>query len=212
MKCPYCIKRCNKCGELLVANSRNFAKSKGGKWGLRSNCKICDKQYREECKEHYEEYRKRHKEEKKEYDKKYREDNNEHLKEVKKQYYQTEEGREVRRKKSKKYTHKKRILLKEKNQTYTYEQLDEMNLFFNNCCAYSGLPLDENNYSIDHIVPLSRGGDNLIYNLVPMYSNYNSSKFNHNMLDWYRKQTYFSEERLEKIIKWQEYALNKWGK
>ena len=41
MKCPYCIKVCNKCGEILVANNMNFAKQKKGKYGLESRCKKC---------------------------------------------------------------------------------------------------------------------------------------------------------------------------
>ena len=28
MKCPYCIKQCNKCGRLLVVNAINFSKKK----------------------------------------------------------------------------------------------------------------------------------------------------------------------------------------
>ena len=30
------------------------------------------------------------------------------------------------------------------------------------------------------------------------------------MLEWYIQQPYYSEERLQKIYKWCEYALNKW--
>ena len=84
-------------------------------------------------------------------------------------------------------------------------------LFFDNCCAYSGKVLKDNiNYSIDHIVPLSKGGDNLIYNLVPMDKNYNSSKGIKDMLKWYQQQEFYSEERLNKIYEWIEYAKNKW--
>ena len=31
------------------------------------------------------------------------------------------------------------------------------------------------------------------------------------MEEWYKKQKYFSEERLQRIYEWQEYAYNKWG-
>ena len=41
MKCPYCIKKCSKCGKLLVANTMNFRKKKDGKYGLRAECKQC---------------------------------------------------------------------------------------------------------------------------------------------------------------------------
>ena len=45
MKCPFCIKKCTKCGELLVAYEGNFRRQKGGKWGLYASCKRCVKQY-----------------------------------------------------------------------------------------------------------------------------------------------------------------------
>jgi hypothetical protein len=34
MKCPFRIKKCTKCGELLVAYEGNFRRQKGGKWGV----------------------------------------------------------------------------------------------------------------------------------------------------------------------------------
>lgn len=86
--------------------------------------------------------------------------------------------------------------------------------FFEWKCAYSGEYLggksNENIRSIDHIVPLSKGGDNEIWNCVPMLKNYNKSKFNNDMLDWFKMQTFYSEERLNKIYKWTEYAKNKY--
>ena len=38
----------------------------------------------------------------------------------------------------------------------------------------------------------------------------NSSKNDKDMLQWYKEQTFFSEERLHKIYEWQEYAYKKW--
>ena len=43
MRCPFCIKKCTKCGNLLVANSINFSKQKKGKYGVNSVCKPCKK-------------------------------------------------------------------------------------------------------------------------------------------------------------------------
>lgn len=31
------------------------------------------------------------------------------------------------------------------------------------------------------------------------------------MEEWYQQQEYYSEERLNKIYEWQEYAKNKWN-
>ena len=52
MKCPYCIKVCSGCKEILVAYSGNFNKRKENKDGLNTRCKECikktNKQWREE--------------------------------------------------------------------------------------------------------------------------------------------------------------------
>ena len=48
--------------------------------------------------------------------------------------------------------------------------------------------------------------------MVPMYRPYNSSKYNKDMLTWYKQQEFYSDENLDKIRKWQEYAYNKWNR
>ena len=58
MNTPYVFKRCNSCGEWLVACKVNFHKHKGGKYGLSGQCKQCKKTYAEQNKEHIKEYRK----------------------------------------------------------------------------------------------------------------------------------------------------------
>ena len=40
----------------------------------------------------------------------------------------------------------------------------------------------------------------------------NSSKNDNNLLEWYQEQDFYSEDRLQKIYEWQEYAFNKWHK
>ena len=47
MNIPYVFKKCTKCGEIKLATSDNFNKEKEGKYGLKSQCKICIKKYRE---------------------------------------------------------------------------------------------------------------------------------------------------------------------
>ena len=85
--------------------------------------------------------------------------------------------------------------------------------FFEWKCAYSGEYLggDSDKRSIDHIVPLNNNGEHEIWNLVPMHFNYNSSKRDKNMLDWYMQQDYFDIDRLIKIYEWRIYAFNKWS-
>lgn len=85
--------------------------------------------------------------------------------------------------------------------------------FFDWKCAYSGEYIggDNDNRTIDHIVPLNNDGEHEIWNCVPMYQSYNSGKRDRNMLEWYLKQEYFSIEKLTKIYEWRIYAYNKWG-
>lgn len=98
MNIPYVFKRCTKCNKLLVANNKNFAKQKGGKWGLRSICKQCNKKrnenikeyrkkYYEDNKEHYNQYNKEYYQNNKEYFKNYYESNKEYYKEYRKEWY-----------------------------------------------------------------------------------------------------------------------------
>ena len=83
--------------------------------------------------------------------------------------------------------------------------------FFNWKCAYSGKSLNNKNRTIDHIKPLNKGGEHNIWNLVPMDRSYNSSKHDKDMLEWYKEQEFYSEERLQKIYEWQKYSYEKWG-
>ena len=103
---------------------------------------------------------------------------------------------------------------KEENQGngITKDQWLEMMNFFDWKCAYSGMYLNKNDRTIDHIIPLNNYGEHEVWNLVPMYKNYNSSKNTNNMEDWYIKQDFFDIGRLLKIYEWIEYAFNKWGK
>lgn len=233
------IKVCTKCKRILVANEINFHKG-NGKYGLHSKCRICRKQYyqnnKEEIKEYKKQYYQNNKEEIKEYKKQYYQDNKEKLSEEKKQYYQ--DNKEIILERSKQYYQDNKEKVKEykkqyrknnpeKNLNYhtkrrmskesqgrgvTKEQWYEMMNYFDWKCAYSGeyIGSDSDKRTIDHIIPLNKGGLNEIWNCVPMYSNYNSSKSTSSILEWYQKQIFYSEERLLKIIDWITYSMVKW--
>ena len=104
--------------------------------------------------------------------------------------------------------------LKEENQGngISKEQWMEVMNFFNWECAYSGIQLNKDNRSLDHIIPLNKNGENEIWNLIPMYLPYNSSKKDNEMLNWYTQQPFFNEDRLGKIYEWIEYAKDKYKK
>ena len=109
MNIPYAFKKCNKCGEWLVANTYNFRKEKRYKWGLYSQCKKCEKEYNKEYRENNKEY---FKEYFKEYSKEYYENNKEHLKEYSKEY------RENNKEHLKEYREYKKEYKKEYNKEY----------------------------------------------------------------------------------------------
>lgn len=89
-----------------------------------------------------------------------------------------------------------------------------MMMFFDFKCAYSDEYIggDSDKRTIDHIIPITKNGEHEVWNCVPMYANYNYSKNNANMLEWYLEQPFFSIERLTKIYEWRIYAYEKWGK
>ena len=171
-----------------------------------------NKQYYEANKdkkaEHYKQWCEDNKEKMVEYQKQYREDNKDKIAERKKQYYQSPQGRVV----AFNGCQRRRIKEEQQGTGITKEQWLEMMKYFDWKCAYSGETLTKDTRSIDHIVPLNSGGDNMIWNCVPMLRSLNSSKKDKDMLEWYKGQECYSEARLEKIYKWQEYARKKWKK
>lgn len=218
MKCPYCIKQCNKCGRLLVANAINFSKKKKGKYGVRAECKEC-------CHQYYKQYKKENSNKIKAKSKKYRKNNKEKINEYQREYREKhknelneylKEYRENNQYKIFNYCSKRRLREETQGNGITKEQWLEMMNFFEWRCAYSGEYLGgkENNdiRSIDHVIPLDKNGENEIWNCVPMKKKYNLNKYTKNWLEWYKKQPYFSEERLNKIYEWIKYAKDKWDK
>ena len=111
---------------------------------------------------------------------------------------------------------KRRQLENNQGNGITKEQWYEMMNFFEWRCAYSGEYIggkkNDDNRTIDHIFPISLGGEHEIWNCVPMLKLYNKSKYNNNMIEWYTQQPFYSEERLNKIYEWIEYAKNKYKK
>ena len=141
------------------------------------------------------------------YNKKYYKDNIERIKIDKHKYVTSEAGRKV----SLKGKHKRRALEKGNGGSYTIKQRKECINFFNNKCAYSGIDLKGVVMHLDHIRAISKNGTSYIWNMCPSSRDCNFSKHNSDMEEWYRKQDYFSEERLNKIYEWQKYAYNKFN-
>ena len=223
MNSPFCMKVCSKCGELLVANNMNFGKMKAGKYGLCGQCKRCRNK-------HQAEYYQNNKDKKAEYDIEYRKNNKDKIAKYNINYRKNNKEKTVKYYQDNKEKIAKRNAEYRKNNPdkfFNYEQkrrqreefgpgiskeewVDMMN-FFNWKCAYSGESLTTNNRSIDHVIPLKNHGWNGIINCVPCTKNVNSSKQASDMIDWYKQQDYYSEDRLNKIYEWIEYSINKYA-
>lgn len=211
-------KVCNKCERELPLNDNNYSARKGSKDGFRNTCKKCrseyNKQYRKnnenKLKEYQRVYRDNHLEERRQYNKEYQPKYYEHNKEsINKRYIEynrgyikTKHGRELDRIKR----HRKRAIDYLNGGEYTVEQWNECLKFFENRCAYTGKKLRYEDITVDHITPLINGGTSYIWNIVPSSKLANNSKHNNEMESWFRKQSYFSEEKLKKILEWIEYA------
>jgi len=113
--------------------------------------------------------------------------------EYQRNYLNTEKGRE----KSRIKIAKRRALRNSVPSTFTLEQWKESKKYFNFKCAYCGEKVDR--FDQDHIVPLSNGGTHTKQNIIPSCEYCNGSKHNKDMENWYRMQSFFSEERLKLI-------------
>lgn len=191
-------KTCNKCKKELTID--NFAINKSGKNGVKAQCKGClnqhAKQYSQNNKVNIAKRNKKYQQDNKktlaEYQKKYQQDNKEDVAEYKKQYRQ--EHLEEFRVYSQKRRARKHLL----PSTLTTEQWTNIKKTFNNSCAYCGqeLPLAQ-----EHVVPLSKGGEYAISNIICVCGSCNSSKGAKLLSDWYPKQECYSKKREQKILK-----------
>lgn len=79
----------------------------------------------------------------------------------------------------------------------TEEQWEMSQEFFQDTCCYCGKTGEK--LTKDHFIPLTKGGAYAVYNILPACSTCNSSKSNSDPVDWYKKQSFFSEQRFQRI-------------
>ena len=86
---------------------------------------------------------------------------------------------------------------------YTLQEWKEALIFFGGECAYcGGTPRKGQRLTKDHLKPVSRDGLTIQSNIVPACSSCNSSKGAEDFKEWYMSQSFFSQERLNRIFKW----------
>lgn len=124
--------------------------------------------------------------------------------------------------KNKSKLEKYRIDRKYKQHDITKKEWDACKNYFDYCCAYCELPLKQHykNYrgkskKCDfHKEHVDDDGSNDLSNCVPSCHICNSSKRKYDLDEWFKRQEFFNEKRLDKIIKWitEDYKYYKKGK
>lgn len=200
-KCKECYAkyRASKKEEIKAYNKAYKKEHRGG---------ILEKQriYRIKNSEKIQEYREKNKQRIKERSAQYRAANKEKISLYHKEYY--EENRDKCREYGKFYaathTDDTRIRKHRYNSRkcgvrfdIAVEDIENLQKKFNGCCAYCGIP--SKSLTIDHIIPMSSGGETTINNLVLACRSCNSSKHTADFASWYKTQPFFSEERFKAV-------------
>ena len=87
--------------------------------------------------------------------------------------------------------------------SYTHQQWKETVIFFGGECAYCGRTMHKGErLTRDHLEPVSEGGLTTQDNIVPACHSCNSSKGKSEWREWFMKQPFFSQERMNRIFKW----------
>jgi HNH endonuclease len=131
------------------------------------------------------------------------------VKEKRKKYLTSEKWKNTRRKwqrnnkdKLKKYHEYRKM---HKMHDISNSERERCKQYFNFQCAYCGITEDEHKEKfgqqlhMDHVDP---DGANDLSNNIPACKSCNSSKGAFLLEEWYLKQNFYSEERLNKIYKW----------
>ena len=196
--------------EWMLCDTEYFYKNKSNtKDGLSPYCKRCTSKksgkYQIDNREHYLEYKRN------EHKIKYAPDKREYFREVSRRnrasgkYLEWERNNPEKLKKYREYRelHKTHIITKKE-----WELCKE---YFNNQCAYCGVPIEEHfnkfagemRWTDFHKEHVNHEGSNDLSNCIPSCKICNSSKHTEGLEMWYTKdKEFYSEERLGKIYKW----------
>lgn len=171
--------------DLKVKNSERYYKNKD---------KIIEKsrKYSKENREKINETRRKYNEKNSERIKERRRIYNEGHKEVKRLWQQNNKDKVNIQKQA------RRASKKELPNTLNEKQWNMIKEKFNNKCCYCGeeTPLEQ-----EHFIPISKGGEYTVNNIIPACKRCNCSKNNSDFVKWYIKQKFYSKKREQLIFK-----------
>lgn len=113
-----------------------------------------------------------------------------------KAYKQSERGRLS----NKRHKHKRRSIERETIATLSLQQWKNCLDYFKTSCAYCGKESDS--LTQDHFVPVSKGGEYTVKNIIPSCGSCNFSKSDKDFFEWYPHHQSFSKTREKKILKY----------
>ena len=95
---------------------------------------------------------------------------------------------------------------------YTLQDWKDCVVYFGGECAYCGAtPRKNERLTKDHLVPICNDGGTTPENIIPSCAKCNSSKGSEDFKDWFMKQQFFSQERLNRIFKWRTMMRQVYG-
>lgn len=189
--------------EWMPCTEEYFYKTKSSTDGLFPYCKKCTSKKSAM-------YQHNHKKEALEYHHKYSQTHPNYYKNIRDNY--EKRNKENRKESIKQWRRNHPDRLRQYNSIYsnkkhniTTKEWKDCKEYFNYQCAYCGMPekeakeLYKQNLHKEHV---DCNGVGNLSNCVPACKHCNTSKHEFDMEDWYKQQSYFSQERLDKIYKW----------
>ena len=95
---------------------------------------------------------------------------------------------------------KRRTLLKNGISDMNVTKWFQIILKWNCCCAYCGKQMDYTQITRDHVIPISKEGNDIYNNCVPACSSCNSSKKDKDIYEWYLSQEFYDSKSMYDIL------------
>ncbi len=174
-------KRCPKCRGIHPRTPEFWSRNKQARDGLCCYCKLCDSKLRavyyeanlEIERERDRIYRENNRDKRREYNRRYCENNPEKRRESNKKYAKANPDKMLAK------VQRRDARLRDLPHNLTETQYANTLAYYNNACAYCGIPQSELDYTLhrEHILPLTRGGGYTRDNIVPACKPCNDRKW-----------------------------------